>query len=60
MTEQCDGLPVLVIDGASFSDFEGFTREFSRLLTNHTWHGISMPSTTCSEEGSALPTADGC
>src|SRR5215472_10763916 len=39
MTEYCDGLPVLVIDGARFSDFEGFTREFSRLLDNHTWHG---------------------
>jgi len=29
------------IDGASFSDFDGFCREFSRsvLLGAHTWHG---------------------
>jgi RNAse (barnase) inhibitor barstar len=31
--------PVLVIDGAAFSDFEGFTREFSKLLDDYTWHG---------------------
>jgi hypothetical protein len=30
---------VLVIDGASFCDFEGFAREFSRLLCNYTWRG---------------------
>ncbi|MFE5567402.1 barstar family protein [Amycolatopsis japonica] len=30
---------MLTIDGAHFSDFDGFTREFSRLLTNHTWRG---------------------
>lgn len=39
MTEQSDALPVLVIDGAHFSDFNGFTREFSQLLDNHAWHG---------------------
>ncbi len=39
MANQRDELPVLVIDGADFSDFDGFTREFSRLLSNHTWHG---------------------
>jgi RNAse (barnase) inhibitor barstar len=39
MTEHTDGLPVLVIDGANFSDFDDFTREFSRLLDNHTWRG---------------------
>jgi hypothetical protein len=39
MTEHCDALPVLVIDGARFSGFDGFTREFCRLLDNHTWHG---------------------
>lgn len=32
-------LPVLVVDGDRFTDFDGFTREFSRLLANHTWHG---------------------
>jgi len=31
--------PVLVIDGACFSDFDGFTREFTRLLGDHTWRG---------------------
>lgn len=39
MSEHCDALPVPVIDGARFSDFDGFTREFSRLLDNHTWTG---------------------
>jgi hypothetical protein len=39
MTDASDGLPVLVIDGASFSDFGGFTREFSKLLCHYTWHG---------------------
>jgi RNAse (barnase) inhibitor barstar len=39
MTEPSDGLPVLVIDGARFSDLDGFTREFSRLLVNYTWRG---------------------
>jgi hypothetical protein len=32
-------LPVLVIDGAAFSDFEGFAREFTRLLDDYTWSG---------------------
>ena len=39
MTSQNDDLPVLVIDGANFSDFDGFAREFSRLLRNYTWRG---------------------
>jgi len=39
MTRQSDDLPVLVIDGARFSDFDGFTREFSRLLDNYVWRG---------------------
>jgi RNAse (barnase) inhibitor barstar len=39
MTSQSDELPVLVIDGANFSDFDGFAREFSRLLSNYTWRG---------------------
>ena len=39
MTEQNAAVPVLIIDGALFSDFEGFTREFSRLLDDHAWHG---------------------
>ena len=39
MTNQRDDLPVLVIDEALFSDFNGFTREFSRLPCNYTWRG---------------------
>ena len=39
MPSRSDDLPVLVIDGANFSDFAGFTHEFSRLLDNYTWHG---------------------
>jgi hypothetical protein len=39
MTNPRNDLPVLVIDGSRFSDFEGFVREFSGLLHNHTWHG---------------------
>src|SRR5689334_3214048 len=39
MTMQSDDLPVLVIDGARFSGFDGFTREFSRLLNHYTWRG---------------------
>jgi hypothetical protein len=27
------------MDGALFSDFEGFAREFTRLLDGYTWHG---------------------
>lgn len=30
---------MLVIDGANFSDFDGFAREFSRLLCGYTWRG---------------------
>ncbi|MEU3626203.1 barstar family protein [Amycolatopsis coloradensis] len=36
-SDLCQRLPVLTIDGARFSDFDGFTREFSRLLRDHTW-----------------------
>jgi RNAse (barnase) inhibitor barstar len=39
MTSKSDDLPVLVIDGANFSDFDAFAREFSRLLRNYTWRG---------------------
>jgi hypothetical protein len=39
MTKQSGDLPVLVIDGANFSDLRGFAREFSRLLCNYTWRG---------------------
>jgi len=39
MTSLGDDLPVLVIDGADFSDFDGFAREFSRLLRDYTWRG---------------------
>jgi hypothetical protein len=39
MTTVSGALPVVVIDGASFFNFDGFTREFSRLLDDHTWHG---------------------
>ena len=39
MTNSIEDLPVLVVDGSRFSDFEGFADEFSRLLGNYTWHG---------------------
>jgi Barstar (barnase inhibitor) len=39
MAKPSNNLPVLVIDGARFSDFDGFTREFSRLLVSYTWRG---------------------
>jgi RNAse (barnase) inhibitor barstar len=39
MTNESGHLPVLVIDGANFSDLDGFAREFSRLLSNYTWRG---------------------
>lgn len=32
-------LPVLVVDGAEFSDFAGFAREFTHLLDGYTWTG---------------------
>jgi hypothetical protein len=34
-----DDLPVLIINRANFSDFDGFARECSRLLKNYTWRG---------------------
>lgn len=34
-----DDRPVLIVDGARFSDFEGFAREFSELLSGYTWRG---------------------
>ena len=34
-----DGLPVLIIDGNTFDDLEGFAREFSKLLGEHRWQG---------------------
>lgn len=39
MADDQNHLPILVIDGALFSDLDGFAREFSRLLCNHTWRG---------------------
>jgi hypothetical protein len=39
MTSQSDELPMLVVDGANFSDFDGFAREFSRLPCDYTWRG---------------------
>ncbi|WP_394620865.1 hypothetical protein JNUCC0626_17715 [Lentzea sp. JNUCC 0626] len=32
-------LPVLVVDGALFSDFDGFARAFTTLLDDYTWTG---------------------
>ncbi|WP_447004933.1 barstar family protein [Saccharothrix isguenensis] len=39
MADHSDDLPVLVVDGARFSDLDGFAREFSRLLCHYTWRG---------------------
>ncbi|NBH08595.1 barstar family protein [Amycolatopsis sp. SID8362] len=39
MADRRDDLPVLIIDGSCFADFDGFTREFSRLLLDYTWRG---------------------
>jgi RNAse (barnase) inhibitor barstar len=39
VTERSDDLAVLVIDGTRFSDFDGFAREFSRLLDDYVWRG---------------------
>jgi RNAse (barnase) inhibitor barstar len=39
MAMDSDALPILVVDGANFSDFDGFAREFSKLLCHHSWHG---------------------
>jgi hypothetical protein len=52
-------LPVLVIDGAAFSDFEGFARQFTRLLNDYTRHGNldafdDIPGGTESEDGILL------
>ncbi|QFZ24229.1 barstar family protein [Saccharothrix syringae] len=32
-------LPVLIVDGARFTDLDGFAHEFSRLLCHYTWRG---------------------
>lgn len=32
-------LPVLIIDGDQLDDLDGFAREFSAFLEDHTWHG---------------------
>lgn len=34
-----DGKPVVIIDGSLFEDFAGFAVQFSKLLTDYTWHG---------------------
>jgi RNAse (barnase) inhibitor barstar len=60
MTEHRAGLPVLVIDGAHFSDFDGFTREFSRLLDNHTWRGNLDAFNDLLRGALGLPRTDGC
>jgi RNAse (barnase) inhibitor barstar len=39
MATDGDLLPALVIDGANFSDLDGFAREFSKLLCHYTWRG---------------------
>lgn len=39
MVTNDDELPVLVIDGAAFTDLDGFAREFSKLLCHHRWKG---------------------
>ena len=39
MASDNDALAVLVIDGAMFSDYDGFAREFSKLLSHYTWRG---------------------
>ena len=39
MADDRDDRPVLVIDGAAFTDLAGFAREFSGLLENHRWNG---------------------
>jgi hypothetical protein len=53
VTKPSGDLPVLVIDGAFFSDFEGFSREFTRLLDDYTWHGNLDAFTTYSQVASA-------
>ena len=39
VTDDGDPLPVLVVDGANFSDLVGFARKFSKLLRHYTWNG---------------------
>jgi hypothetical protein len=39
MADQARELPVLLIDGARFDDFEGFQLEFSALLADYRWTG---------------------
>lgn len=39
MTDQREDRPVRTIDGAAFDDFEGFAREFSKLLDEYPWRG---------------------
>jgi hypothetical protein len=39
MATNGDTSPVLVMDGANFSTFDGFAREFSKLLGDYTWRG---------------------
>jgi hypothetical protein len=34
----CHG-PVLVIDGDTFDDLDGFAHQFSSYLSDHVWHG---------------------
>ncbi|GLY51690.1 hypothetical protein [Lentzea sp. NBRC 102530] len=38
-TAELGDLPVLVVDGALFSDFDGFAREFTKLLCHYEWTG---------------------
>ena len=39
MAIRSGNLPVLTIDGANFSDFDGFARKFSMLLCDYIWYG---------------------
>jgi hypothetical protein len=34
-----DDLPLFILDGSSFDDFEGFARAFTRLLDDYEWRG---------------------
>jgi len=60
MVDEIRHLPVLVIDGARFADFDGFAREFSRLLCTTRGRETWMPSTICYEGVSGRPRTDGC
>jgi hypothetical protein len=55
-----DALPVLVVDGANFSDLDGFAREFSMLLHGHTWRGNLDAFNDVHVEVSGRPRAGGC